>query len=70
MRKGAFYVQHNAEQHPAFRPVSQTIGKVTFQVSAFGNLNGTETAQKMMIRLLERSAAEYQLCTEKEGEGA
>ena len=42
-------------------PYRKTIGKVTFQVSAFGNLNGTETAQKMMIRLLERSAAEYQL---------
>ena len=51
-------------------PYRKTIGKVTFQVSAFGNLNGTETAQKMIIRLLERSAAEYQLCTEKEGEGA
>ena len=40
-------------------PYRKTIGKVTFQVSAFGNQNGTETAQKMMVRLLERNAAEY-----------
>ena len=51
-------------------PYRKTIGKVTFQVSAFGNQNGTETAQKMMVRLLERNAAEYQLCTEEEGEDA
>lgn len=30
MRKGAFYVQHNAEQHPAFRPVSQDYRKSNF----------------------------------------
>lgn len=51
-------------------PYRKTIGKVTFQISAFGNQNGTETAQKMMVRLLERNAAEYQLCTEEEGEDA
>ena len=51
-------------------PYRKTIGKVTFLVSSLGNQNGTETAQKMMIRLLECSAAEYQLCTEKEGGGA
>lgn len=27
-------------------PYRKTIGKVIFQVSAFGNQNGTETAQK------------------------
>ena len=51
-------------------PYHKTIGKVTFQVSAFGNPNGTESAQKMMIRLLERSAADYQLSGEKKGESA
>lgn len=51
-------------------PYRKTIGKVTFQVSAFGNPNGTETAKKMMIRLLEHSAAEYQLRAEAEGESA
>lgn len=51
-------------------PYRKTIGKVTFLVSSFGNQNGTETAQKMMVRLLERNAAEYQLCTEEEGEDA
>lgn len=51
-------------------PYRKTIGKVTFQVSAFGNQNGTETAQKMMVRLLERSAADHELCAEKEGESA
>lgn len=51
-------------------PYRKTIGKVTFQVSAFGNQNGTETAQKMMVRLLEQNAADYELCAEKEGESA
>lgn len=51
-------------------PYRKTIGKVTFQVSAFGNQNGTETAQKMMVRLLERNAADHELYAEKEGESA
>ena len=51
-------------------PYHKTVGKVTFQVSAFGNQNGTETAQKMMVRLLERNAADHELYAEKEGESA
>lgn len=40
-------------------PYRKAIGKVTFQVSAFGNPNGTESAQKMMIRLLKCNAADH-----------
>lgn len=39
-------------------PYRKTIGKVTFEVSAFGNPNGTETAQQLMVRLMERSVTE------------
>ena len=39
-------------------PYRKNIGKVTFEVSAFGNPNGTETAQHLMVRLMEHSVTE------------
>ena len=56
--------------NPLSEPYRKTIGKVTFQVSAFGNPSGTETAQKMMLHLMERNAAECNLHIEEEGESA
>ncbi|MFR0838525.1 MAG: hypothetical protein ACLSHA_08230 [Neglectibacter timonensis] len=34
-------------------PYKKNIGKVTFQVSSFGNLQGKNTAQQLIIQMLE-----------------
>ena len=50
-------------------PYRKAIGKVTFEVSSFGNPKGTETAQQLMVRLMERYVTENAEKT-KEGESA
>lgn len=34
-------------------PYKKDIGKVTFQVSSFGNVQGKSTAQQLIIQMLE-----------------
>ena len=34
-------------------PYKKNIGKVTFQVSSFGNLQGENTAQQLILNMLE-----------------
>ena len=38
---------------PIATPYKRKIGKVTFVVSSFGNPKATNTAQQMLLRLLE-----------------
>ena len=38
---------------PMASPYQQKIGKVIFQVSAFGNPQAKETGQEMILRMLE-----------------
>ena len=38
---------------PMAAPYQQKIGKVIFQVSAFGNPQAKETGQEMILRMLE-----------------
>lgn len=38
---------------PMAAPYRRKIGKVTFQVSAFGNPQAKETGQQMILRMLE-----------------
>ena len=38
---------------PMASPYQQKIGKVIFQVSAFGNPQAKETGQQMILRMLE-----------------
>ena len=47
---------------PMAAPYRRKIGKVTFQVSAFGNPQAKETGQQMILRMLENK-----LTFEKQG---
>ena len=38
---------------PLAAPYQRKVGKVTFVVSSFGNAKATDTAQQMLLRLLE-----------------
>ena len=38
---------------PLAAPYQHKVGKVTFVVSSFGNPKATDTAQQMLLRLLE-----------------
>ena len=40
------------EAQPLAEPYRKKIGKVTFQVSSFGNDKSNETAQQLILRML------------------
>ena len=43
---------------PLAAPYQRKIGKVTFVVSSFGNPKATDTAQQMLLRLLEEKVTQ------------
>ena len=43
---------------PLAAPYQRRIGKVTFVVSSFGNPKATDTAQQMLLRMLEEKVAQ------------
>ena len=52
---------------PLAEPYRRKIGKVTFVVSSFGNPKATDTAQQIILRLLEekvkrQSDPQYRVC--------
>ena len=52
---------------PLAAPYRRRIGKVTYVVSAFGNAKATDTAQQMLLRLLEEKVTRqsdplYRVC--------
>lgn len=49
-------------------PYRKKIGKVTFQISSFGNPKGTETAKQLLVRLMENEVTENDIDTEMEAE--
>lgn len=42
-------------------PYKKNIGKVTFQVSSFGNLRGKNTAQQLIVQMLEAKIKQEKL---------
>ena len=51
---------------PMAAPYQRKIGKVFFQVSAFGNPQAKETGQEMILRMLETKLS-FEKRDEKEG---
>ena len=51
---------------PMAAPYQRKIGKVVFQVSAFGNPQAKETGQEMVLRMLENKLT-FEKRDEKEG---
>ena len=43
---------------PLAAPYQRKVGKVTFVVSSFGNPKATDTAQQMLLRLLEEKVTQ------------
>ena len=43
---------------PLAAPYRRRIGKVTFEISSFGNPNSTNTAQDLLLRMLEAKVAQ------------
>ena len=44
-------------------PYKKDIGKVTFQVSSFGNVQGKSTAQQLIIQMLESKVKREKVTT-------
>jgi hypothetical protein len=44
---------------PLAQPYWRKIGRVTFMASSFGDPNARETGQQLLLRMLERKAAEH-----------
>jgi len=44
-------------------PYKKDIGKVTFQVSSFGNVQGKNTAQQLIIQMLESKVKREKVTT-------
>ena len=55
LRKGVLFLNEIAVKQavPMAAPYQRKIGKVIFQVSAFGNPQAKETGQEMILRMLE-----------------
>jgi hypothetical protein len=67
-RKGLFMTtkQTNYEAMPLAAPYQRKIGRVTFRISSYGNPNAQNSAQDLILRIMEGRLKQNITLTEEE----
>ena len=61
---------NNTDSVRLSEPYMKKSGRTTFLVSSFGNSKGTETAQQLLVRLMENRVTKNNLTFDKEDKSA